>query len=190
MTEVVDWLYKEREVEHSRLACAGAPWCSSCLCYGHEEANCPELDWNRYGPRMEGSEQSRRASQEEEPLSLLIFLGEVPLVEWGLHAPEYFFWGGERQAAFNPQQPLLALLRETEKEGLPYQVGEGGAAYLRASEGGVACPRAREGESAVLCAQEGGATFPTARGYESWLLDPSTPLWLRTEGRNLLGTST
>ncbi|MGH0123142.1 UNVERIFIED_CONTAM: hypothetical protein FKN15_022074 [Acipenser sinensis] len=25
--------------------------------------------------------------------------------------------------------------------------------------------------------------------YESWLRDPSTPLWLRTEGRHLLGDS-
>ncbi|MGH0171670.1 UNVERIFIED_CONTAM: hypothetical protein FKN15_068597 [Acipenser sinensis] len=47
MTKVVSRIHEEQwEVEKSRLAWEGAPWCSICLPYGHEEANCLELDWD------------------------------------------------------------------------------------------------------------------------------------------------
>ncbi|MGH0143940.1 UNVERIFIED_CONTAM: hypothetical protein FKN15_011941 [Acipenser sinensis] len=107
MTRVVSQIHEDRwEAEQSRLAREGAAWCTICLLYGHDEANCPELD--------------RGTDPEwEEPLlcpQLPRFLEEVPLVEkkeeLSTREPK------EELPAQGPKKEMLPA-REPEKEELP-----------------------------------------------------------------------
>ncbi|MGH0133037.1 UNVERIFIED_CONTAM: hypothetical protein FKN15_036199 [Acipenser sinensis] len=65
-TQVADWVYQEREAEQSKLAWAGVPQCSVCLCYGHEKESCPEAIWNP-DTDLEWVEPERPTPKWEEP---------------------------------------------------------------------------------------------------------------------------
>ncbi|MGH0130262.1 UNVERIFIED_CONTAM: hypothetical protein FKN15_015604 [Acipenser sinensis] len=46
MSQVVDLVYEERDMEQCHSAQAGVPKCSFCLCYGHVEKSYLEADWD------------------------------------------------------------------------------------------------------------------------------------------------
>ncbi|MGH0169285.1 UNVERIFIED_CONTAM: hypothetical protein FKN15_056524 [Acipenser sinensis] len=66
MTQVMDWVYQEREAVQSQYAQASVPKCSFCLCYGHEEDSCLEADWDP-DTNLEWEETEPPTPKWEEP---------------------------------------------------------------------------------------------------------------------------